>query len=366
MNKITAVLLVLSILSCQKPVDIKAEKHKIQSLMDLVEKAHFNKDANQFYQPNAEEWYDVRKGSIQRIKKSDRISGTQSYLDTMEFHQLVKRDDPIIEISDDGSMASYIGSVTVKGILEDEPVYWVVSWQSVLKKIDNEWKIISTANTEADAHTTAEIVLNQVRTNLGISGDSDIASIYALADCKGPNNSFKTLILSRETDGRMEQVNNKDHSIIKHGKNTSWYYDVNTQSLTESLSTEMQIFARGHELHWLSFKPETRYATPVLKGFTKFQNQTAFHIQFKDNANRPVNFYYAFNSFLPLGFDINTNEKGDLVTVIFKDWEKINGISVFKQSTFIQGTDLYNYNFIDIKINQVRDQDFKSKTGLIK
>ncbi|EZH73013.1 hypothetical protein ATO12_18530 [Aquimarina atlantica] len=366
MNKITTILLVFSFLSCQKSIDIEAEKQKIQSLMDLVEQAHFNKDANQFYQPNAEEWYDVRKGNVQQIKKSDRISGTQSYLDAMEFHELIKRDDPVIEISDDGSMASYIGSVIVKGILGSEPVYWVVSWQNVLKKIDNEWKIISTVNTEADAYTTAEIVLNQVRTNLGISGNSDIVSIYTLADCKGPKNSFKTLILSRETDGRMEQVYDENHSIIKHGKNASWHYDIHTQSLTESLDSEMQTFVYGHELHWLSVKPETRYTNPILKGFTKFQNQTAFHIEFKDNTQRPVNFYYAFDSFLPLGFDINTNEKGDLVTVIFKDWEKINGISVFKQSTFIQGDDLYDYNFIDIKINQVKDQDFENKTSLIK
>jgi len=364
MHKVIFILLSLFILSCQKSIDFEAEKRNIQSQIDLVGQAHFSKDANQFYQPNAESWYDVRGGTITHVNKSDMISGTQSYLDNMEFQEMIRRDDPIIEISDDATLASYIGSVTVKGILKESPVFWVVSWQNVLKKIDGEWKIISSANTEANEETSAMVLLNHVRNNLGTLKDNP--SIYAYAECQGPERPFKTLILSRETDGKMEQVSGDSHILMKHGRDSTWAYNLNKKSPIENIDQSTKMFIQGHELHWLSFRPEDRYAKPILKEITKFQNQTAFNIEFKDALNKPVNFYYSFDTYFPLGFDLLTNDQGDLVTVHFENWEKINEVSVFKKAIFKHRGEIFEYNFVDIKFNSLDDQDFESKIGLIK
>jgi len=365
MNKITLLLILLFIFSCKKSIDIDTEKRKIQSQIDLVTEAHFTKDANKFYKPNAENWYDVRRGNVTLVKKQDMITATQSYLDNMEFQEMVKRDDPIIEISDDGTLASYIGSVTVKGILKEEPVFWVVSWQSVLKNINDEWKIISSANTEADNQTSSIVLLNQIRKNLGHKNENDIPSIYALAECKGPDRSFKTLILSRETDGRMEQIYDENHFVMKHGKDSSWTYNINTKSLNENMDESTKMFIQGHELHWLSFWPEHRYANAQLKDITKFKNQLAFNIEFINAMNKSVNFYYSFDSYVPLGFQININDEGDIVTVSFENWKKINDINVFTKATFEQGKEVFEYNFVDIKINQLDTEEFESKVGLI-
>lgn len=365
MNKVILLLLSLFILSCQSSIDFEAEKRNIQDQIDLVSKAHYTKDANLFYQPNAENWYDVRQGTITLVNKSDMIIATQSYLDNMEFQQMVKRDNPIIEISDDGTLASYIGSVTVKGILNESPIFWVVSWQSVLKKINGEWKIISTANTEADKQTSAVVLLNQIRKGLGPLNDSDNPSIYAYAECLGPERSFKTLILSRETDGKMEQIYDESHFIMKHGKDSSWTYNLNTKSLNDNMDSSTKMFIQGHELHWLSFWPEHRYSNPQLKDITKFKNQSAFNIEFNNELNRLVNFYYSFETYIPLGFELKINDEGDLVTVYFENWEKINDIAVFKKAIFEQGDEIFEYNFVDIKINQLTTQDFESKIGLI-
>lgn len=365
MNKILLLLFTSFIISCQSSIDFEAEKKKIQSQIDLVEQAHFSKDALQFYKPNAENWFDIREGLILKVNKNDQIKGTQSYLDNMEFQQLIKRDEPIIEISDDASMASYIGSVTVKGILNKEPVFWVVAWQNVLKKIDDEWKIISSVNTEANKQTSANVVLDQVRKSLGLSAEIDNLSIYANAECIGPKRSFKTLILSRETDGRMEQIYDDRHIIMKHGKDSSWIYNVNSKSRIETMDESTKMFVQGHELHWLSFWPENRYINPLLKEITIFENQSAFKIQFNNNQNRAVNFYYAFNTFQPLGYEININDEGEIVTVYFEDWIKIDDVAVFKKATFVQGDQIFEYNFVDVKINDLDPQDFESKNSLI-
>jgi hypothetical protein len=365
MNKILLLFFSTFIISCQSSIDFEEEKKKIQSQIDLVEQAHFSKDALQFYKPNAENWYDIRKGVILKVNKNDQITGTQSYLDNMEFQQLIKLDEPIIEISDDASMASYMGSVTVKGILYKEPVFWVVAWQNVLKKINGEWKIISAVNTEANKQTSANVVLDQVRKSLGLSTEIENLSIYANAECIGPEKSFQTLILSRERDGRMEQIYNDRHVIMKHGKDSSWIYNVKSKSRIETMDESTKMFVQGHELHWLSFWPEHRYVNPLLKEITKFKDQTAFKIQFNNTQNRIVNFYYAFNTYQPLGFEIIINDEGEIVTVHFENWEKINDVSVFKKAIFEQGDQIFEYNFVDIKLNNLDTHDFESKNGLI-
>ena len=126
------------------------------------------------------------------------------------------------------------------------------------------------------------------------------------------------------------------------------------------------MFVQGHELHWLSFWPEHRFVNAQLKEITKFKNQSAFNIEFNNAMNRSVNFYYSFDTYIPLGFELNINDEEDIVTVHFENWEKINDVSVFKKAIFEQGEEIFEYNFVDIKFNQLDTQDFESKIGLIK
>ncbi len=365
-SKVILIVLSLFLFSCQNVIDIDAEKKKIQSQIDLVDQAHYKKDAALFYQPNAEQWYDVRNGNVQQVHKSNAIPSTQSYLDEMDFHEMIRHRDPIIEISEDGTLASYIGAVTVKGILNETPIYWVVSWQSVLRKINGEWKIISTANTEANKQSSAAILMDQIRKKMGVQGEADISSIYAYADCQGPERAFQTLLLSNQNNGRMEQVYENGHIILKHGKDSSWTYNLKTESLKEDIDPPTKTFIHGHELHWLSFWPEQRYSSPVFKGVSQFGGKTVFHIEFKDIANKPVNFYYSFDTYKPLGFVLQTDQKEGPVTVHFESWEKIDNIDVFKKATFTQGDEIFEYDFVDIKLNQLKDTDFETKEGLIK
>jgi len=363
MRNLTFLIVSLLILSCQSTLDIEAEKKAIQSLIDLVDKAHYTKDADQFYKPNDTSWYDIRQGLVSHLKKEDLIPVTQSYLNDMEFQELTRRDDPIIEISDDGTLASYIGSVTVKGLFNETPVFWVVSWQSVLKKIDGEWKIISTANTEADKETSAGVLLDAVRNSMGTFKDK--TSIYANADCTAPETTFKTLILSRKTDGRMEQIYGDGHLIMKHGIDSTWAYDLNSKTVLSWPGAATKDFIRGHELHWLSAWPEDRFKNPVLKDFTTYKGRDAFHLEFRDDLNRPVNFYYTFENYRPIGFEMPAGDTGEIVSVHFENWEQINDAFVFTNAIFKHNNELFQYNFIDIKFDTLEDADLNSKNGLI-
>lgn len=80
-------ILFFSFFACQK-TDVEKEKQVIQSIMDGVAQAHFEQNAQKFYLPNAEQWIDVRKGGVSLREKVLVLSGTQSYLDNMEFLEL--------------------------------------------------------------------------------------------------------------------------------------------------------------------------------------------------------------------------------------------------------------------------------------
>ena len=365
MPRILLLLLFFFILSCQGSIDIEAEKEKIQSRIDLINQAHFNKSATQFYQPYSEDWYDLRNGIISKVEKSERIGPTQGYLDKMEFQEIVERNDPIIEISNDGTLASYMAAVTVKGILDETPVYWVVSWQNTLRKIGQNWEIIAAVNTEADKETSAEVLLNRIREELGLSNSPDSLSIYANAECKGPKRTFQTLILSNESEGRMEQVYDKSHIILKHGKDNSWTFDVPAEKLNNTLDEETRMFVHGHELHWLSIWPECRFSNARLMEVSNFKNQNAFNIEFENDLRRKANFFYSFDSYLPLGFELEIDDKKSIVSVQFDDWEKNNGISVFKKAIFTQGDEIFEYDFTEVKLNDVDITAFESRIALI-
>lgn len=345
----------LFIIAC-KPVDVKKEKQAIQAQMELVREAHLQKDAQKFYAPNAERWLDVRHGMVEELEIAGIIPSTQLYLDSMEFLELSERQEPIIELSEDGTLASYIGCITVRGMLGDTPVYWPVSWQSVLRKQEGEWKIISTANTEADSRASVGILLSRVRAELGITGERQLHSVYAMAECTGPERAFQTLVMSRDSAGRLEQIYGDGHSVLYHGPATSWSYDVNSQSLNEPLDPEITTSIVAHEMHWLSLLPETRYSDPVYQGIEDFNGQRAFAIEMKNALDRQVRFYYSFETYRPLGFRYQTtDDPGQYLEVVYGNWSAIDGVELFRSATLRHGDEVFTYHFTDIRVNELEE-----------
>lgn len=364
MKKIALFLLSLfSLLSCDKSIDFDAEKSKIIAQIQLVDQAHHDGDANLFFQPNAESWHDVRSGLVTLSDKKMSIEATQSYLDKMEFIDLIHRQDPIIEISQDASLASYIGAVAVKGVLDDSPVFFAASWQSVFKKIDGVWKIVSSANTEADDKTSVSILLELIRERLGNLNDKN--SLYAYAECTAPEAQFKTLILSNKTNGKMEQIYGNHHVSMAYSSDSIWGYDLNLNEEMSPIDQSTKTLIQGHELHWLSFYPEHKHSNPTYRGITEFQDEMAFEIEFSDLTNKSVTFFYSFESYLPLGFNMSLEKDRDSVAVHYEQWEILEGVKVFKKAILQHGDEVFEYKFLDMKFNGLDPEDFESRRALL-
>ncbi len=360
-NRSIGVVFLLFLFSCESSPDLEQERQAIIDIIGAVEKAHFDKDVEAFYAANDSVWTDVRNGRIELATKVDEMASTKAYFDRMKYDELLRLGEPILTFSDDASMATYIGSVMARGSFGESPIFWVFSWQSVFKKKSGEWKLISTANTMGDPATTADVLLDQVKKTVGELKEE--SCLQALAQCQGPDGSFQTLVTSSHTDGRMEQNSVRGSMVLKHGQSGSWFKDTNSGQTSEELDDRMRHFTVGHELHWLMLRPEDRLTDPKFNGVKTFQDKLAMEVEFSDPLQRPFKFYYSFENFQPIGFDMEIDDQGTAVSVIFGEWEDNDGIYLFRRAEFkdpLAGAFVYNYTDLQIDEGLMRNLDKKA------
>ena len=346
-------ILLLTLTSCTD-IDVEKEKKAILDVMTRVEKAHFSKDANEFYAPYGDRWTDVRGGAVSEAVKEAVLPLTQEYLEGMEFDELVQRGEPVIALSDDGTMAGFVGSVVVKGRNRGEPVFWVVAWQSVLRKMDGEWKIISTANTEAGPDGAAAVLFERVQERLGELPDESV--IYALANCEGPDRAFRTLVISGNSGARMEQAYGDSHIILAYGED-EFLINAKNGEENDKLDAATRQFIAGHELHQMAYKPKSRHKGHVMDGIEEFNGQAAFKVSAIDNLDNPVSYYFRFDNYQPMGFRITPADNSGDVVVTFHDWEERDQREVFTRAVFTQGDEVFTYRFTEV--------DFKADADLL-
>lgn len=325
--------------------------------------AHFESNAEKFLEPMLDSFIEVRSGSYMKLFSKESLPGVQSYFDSMEFLELEDTQEPIVEISEDASMASYIGSIVVKGNLQGDPVFNKFSWQSTLRKSQGQWKIIQNVNTVLPDTRMGSVVLDQLKRNFANLPDS--LYVFARANCSGPTDAFETLVLSAKDDGRMEQSSSDGHLILQHGKAGSWMMDVSKRELQESLDPTMAGFITGHEFHWLCLRPEDRFHDPMLEGVKEFAGQKAFEVTFDDPLDRQVIFYYSFDDYRPLGFIYPSHRENEKIISQFLDWTEVDGIPVFQKVIIDENETRWEYNFTDIRLEHVTESGFDKKEALL-
>lgn len=146
MKQITFTILSLLLFACNNSIDETADRNAILELLQQERTAHFTKDADLFVSGFAPGLYMINKGKADTASPSDYKQKIQAYFDAVKF---IKWDDiaePIIQFSDDHSMAYAI--IQKQVILETKdstgkPVNDTTdfAWTSIYRKQNNEWKL---------------------------------------------------------------------------------------------------------------------------------------------------------------------------------------------------------------------------------
>ena len=155
MNKIYLLLVIcyLSISSCSKTIDLVHEKKIIGELLEQERKAHFANDVDLFIAEFADTTISIRKGSVNTQTSAESRKRVESYFNSVEFIHWDDVAPPLIDISEDGSIAYAIVQKNVVLTYKDTlgvPLMDTTNyaWVTIYKKLDGEWKMVCNASTE--------------------------------------------------------------------------------------------------------------------------------------------------------------------------------------------------------------------------
>ncbi len=139
-----ALILVLSLTSCQSTVDIeKLEKELLQLHHKTIE-AHLNKDAGFFIEDISENYMQVHNGEFVYPQKEDIYNMFTHYLNSTDFLVYEDVSEPIVRVANDGSIGWTIVQVNVKGEQKQENDSILTfdntfAWITMYENINGKW-----------------------------------------------------------------------------------------------------------------------------------------------------------------------------------------------------------------------------------
>lgn len=210
-------------------------------------------------------------------------------------------------------------------------------------------------------------VLWQMRQRLGWPEASSGLNIYAMADCSGPSSVFTTLVISGPAETRFEQKSGPRHVLGVHRPDSSWMHDF-VGDTTVAIDDPTICFLINHELHAIAFYPEKRYGPWVDEKDTLYYEEEAKMLTFLDIKGGRVKTFYEKKSWRPLGFSIQNHlgRGARQVDMLFENWQVSEGRRVFTEARFLQGQDVYHYQFTEISFGELPDNAFAANTPLIR
>lgn len=122
----------------------KALKQEIRDFHKDLIQAHFEKDLNFFVEDIAEDYFSSSRGEIRHPSREDILSQFSSYLDRTEFKEYRDLQEPIIGISNDGSLAWSLVRVKVAGDQEQTDgttaeLDFICAWITLFKREGESW-----------------------------------------------------------------------------------------------------------------------------------------------------------------------------------------------------------------------------------
>lgn len=146
MKMASRICLALLVASCygKSEVDLNHEREKLLALHALDRQAHFNLDAESLSVNTIDTFIYVGDGKINYIRKADQINGFKEYFKDATYSKWDNLEEPIIQISEDGTVAWMITRVEVARAHVDslgnqKSINFIYAGIMTYKKENGEW-----------------------------------------------------------------------------------------------------------------------------------------------------------------------------------------------------------------------------------
>ena len=127
-----------------QPVDLKKEEQALLAMHMADRKAHFETDANALFENSLDTIIWVGNAQIIHISKADAIKRFEENFSGATYAKWDNLDEPILRISDDGTLAWIITKLEVKrtkkdGSGEEVPEGFIYAGIMTYKKVGRRW-----------------------------------------------------------------------------------------------------------------------------------------------------------------------------------------------------------------------------------
>ena len=155
MRRISVVMSVLALVvltGCGQDPELEEYRKEILSLHASFIEAHLEKDAAFLAKPTADDYLSVARGEVVKMSAAEVEARLAPYLAATEFSFYTDLEDPIVGISDDGSIAWSIVQVRVAGTRTGEgdetssfDTRW--AWLTLYRRDGDGWQRIADVST---------------------------------------------------------------------------------------------------------------------------------------------------------------------------------------------------------------------------
>jgi len=121
------------------PVDLERERVALLELHASVRRAHFETDAARLVANDAEEWVNIRDGTITRCRREDVADFFRTYFEGATYHEWDDVEPPIVRVSDDGTLAWMIVHVRVRRTKGDRELRFDYAGIETYEKRGGRW-----------------------------------------------------------------------------------------------------------------------------------------------------------------------------------------------------------------------------------
>ena len=131
--------------------DSSVDARELLRLHEELLEAHRTGDVDRWMDIEADAYVSVNGGRITRPTPEDRWEGRSRYLASTSFDAYRDLREPVVRVSEDGSLGWLIAEVEVRGRTESPsgetaPVHDIWAWVELYEKVDGAWRLVGNAS----------------------------------------------------------------------------------------------------------------------------------------------------------------------------------------------------------------------------
>jgi hypothetical protein len=140
-----AVIVILLCFSCKRDVDKEELKRELLAIHQDLIRAHLTNDPAVCVPVLSERFASVKDGEITYPGREEMMAGLTDYITNTTFSEYRDLQEPLIGLSEDGTVGWVIARVSVRGIRKQDDgttreLSFICSWMTLYRKIHGSWE----------------------------------------------------------------------------------------------------------------------------------------------------------------------------------------------------------------------------------